>query len=111
MARSGMAWDMAITTDSMIWCPTFTGEAPTVAGYWAWTTEAGGAVMVMGRRLPSLWYSPRAGSRNMKRAERALLKVELKTAFTKPLRCASLRAKSTVSVSPDTVTSQRTHTG
>ena len=35
--------DMALTTDSIIWCPMLTGEAPTVAGYCAFKTEPGGA--------------------------------------------------------------------
>src|SRR3972149_6349490 len=88
-----------------------TGEAPTAAGYWAFKTEPGGAEIGIGRVLPSLWYSPRSGSRNIKSADSALLKVELKTQLTNPLRCLSLLEKSTLSVSPLIITSQRAHTG
>jgi hypothetical protein len=36
----------------MIWTPTLTGEAPTVAGYSQFTTEPGGAMILIGSIVP-----------------------------------------------------------
>ena len=47
----------ALTVASSTWVPTFTGDPPTVAGYWALHTEPSGAMTVIGRILPSLWNS------------------------------------------------------
>ncbi len=65
-ARAGTARDMAWVVASMSWQPTLTGEAPTVQGYLALTTDPAGATTSMGRMLPSLWYSAREESKKRK---------------------------------------------